>query len=160
MGIVDEDIERVRDAADFVQIVSEVAQLRKSGRRWQGLCPFHAEKSPSFSVNAEEGLYYCFGCQASGDVFPFVREIQHLDFASAVEWVAGKYGIPLHYDNEKTGQDRARRTLLTDAMEQRRRLVPPPPPDVARRRGRARLPPLAGLRPERSSSLPDRLGAR
>ncbi|MDQ3108213.1 MAG: CHC2 zinc finger domain-containing protein, partial [Actinomycetota bacterium] len=117
MGIVDEDIERVRDAADFVQIVGEVAQLRKSGRRWQGLCPFHAEKSPSFSVNAEEKLYYCFGCQASGNLFRFVQETQHLDFASAVEWVAGKYGITLRYDNEKAGQDRARRTVLTDAME-------------------------------------------
>ncbi|MEA3077496.1 MAG: primase [Actinomycetota bacterium] len=118
MGIVDEDIERVRAAADFVQIVSEVAQLRKAGKRWQGLCPFHAEKSPSFSVNAEEKLYYCFGCQASGNLFRFVQETQHLDFASAVEWVGGKYGITLRYDNERAGQDRARKQVLTDAMEQ------------------------------------------
>jgi DNA primase len=117
VGIVDEDIERVRAAADFVQIVSEVAQLRKAGKRWQGLCPFHAEKSPSFSVNAEEKLYYCFGCQASGNLFRFVQETQHLDFASAVEWVAGKYGITLRYDNERAGQDRARKQVLTDAME-------------------------------------------
>jgi len=117
MGIVDEDIERVRDAADFVQIVGEVAQLRKSGKAWVGLCPFHSEKSPSFSVNAEQKLYYCYGCQAGGNLFRFVQETQHLDFASAVEWVAAKYGITLRYDNEKTGQDRARRTLLTEAME-------------------------------------------
>jgi DNA primase len=117
MGIVDEDIERVRDAADFVQIVGEVAQLKKVGRAWVGLCPFHSEKSPSFNVNAEQKLYYCYGCQAGGNLFRFVQETQHLDFASAVEWVAGKYGLPLRYDNEKTGQERARKTVLTDAME-------------------------------------------
>ncbi|MBW3614946.1 MAG: DNA primase [Actinobacteria bacterium] len=117
MGILDEDIEQVRSAADFVQIVSEVSQLRKVGRRWQGLCPFHAEKSPSFSVNAEEKLYYCFGCQASGNVFRFVQETQHLDFAGAVEWVAAKYGIALRYDNERVGRERARKQVLTEAME-------------------------------------------
>ncbi|MDP9442003.1 MAG: CHC2 zinc finger domain-containing protein, partial [Actinomycetota bacterium] len=117
MGILDEDIEQVRSAADFVQVVSEVSQLRKVGRRWQGLCPFHAEKSPSFSVNAEEKLYYCFGCQASGNVFRFVQETQHLDFAGAVEWVAAKYGITLRYDNERAGQERARKQVLTEAME-------------------------------------------
>ena len=117
MGIVDEDIDRVRDAADFVQIVGEVAQLRKVGRGWVGLCPFHSEKSPSFNVNAEQKLYYCYGCQAGGNLFRFVQETQHLDFASAVEWVAAKYGIAIRYDNEKIGQDRARKTVLTDAME-------------------------------------------
>jgi DNA primase len=117
VGILDEDIERVRDAADFVQIVGEVAQLRKVGRAWVGLCPFHSEKSPSFNVNAEQKLYYCYGCQAGGNLYRFVQETQHLDFASAVEWVAAKYGITLRYDDEKIGQDRARKTLLTDAME-------------------------------------------
>ena len=117
MGIVDEDIERVRDAADFVAIVGEVAQLRKVGRSWVGLCPFHSEKSPSFSVNAEQKLYYCYGCQAGGNLFRFVQETQHLDFATAVEWVAGKYGITLRYDNERTGQERARKQVLTEAME-------------------------------------------
>ncbi len=117
MGILDEDIEQVRSAADFVQIVSEVSQLRKVGRRWQGLCPFHAEKSPSFSVNAEEKLYYCFGCQASGNVFRFVQETQHLDFAGAVESLAAKYGITLHYDDERVGRERARKQVLTEAME-------------------------------------------
>lgn len=118
MGILDEDIERVRAAADFVAIVSEVAQLRKVGRRWQGLCPFHAEKSPSFSVNAEEKLYYCFGCSASGNLFRFVQETQHLDFAGAVESLAGRYGITLRYDDERIGQDRARKHVLTEAMDQ------------------------------------------
>jgi DNA primase len=117
VGIVDEDIERTRDAADFVQIVGEVAQLRKVGRSWVGLCPFHSEKSPSFSVNAEQKLYYCYGCQAGGNLFRFVQETQHLDFAAAVAWVAAKYGSQLRYDDERKGQDRARKQVLTEAME-------------------------------------------
>ena len=72
MGIVDEDVARVRDATDFVQLASEHLALKKVGRRWVGLCPFHAEKTPSFQVNAEEKLFYCFGCQAKGDVITFV----------------------------------------------------------------------------------------
>lgn len=117
MGIVDEDIDRVRDAADFVQIVGEVAQLRKVGRGWVGLCPFHSEKSPSFNVSAELKLYHCYGCQAGGNLFRFVQETQHVDFAEAVEWVAAKYGITLRYDNERVGHDRARKQVLTDAMQ-------------------------------------------
>jgi DNA primase len=117
VGIVDEDVARVRAATDFVQIASEHIALKKVGRRWSGLCPFHAEKSPSFSVNAEEGLYYCFGCSASGDVITFVRNVMHLDFVEAVEFLAGRYGITLRYDDERTGRDRQRKSVLTDAME-------------------------------------------
>ena len=97
MGIVDEDIARVREAADIVAVISEHVQLKRVGRRWAGLCPFHSEKSPSFSVNAEQGLYYCFGCGAKGDVITFVREIDHLDFAAAVERLAAGSGITLRY---------------------------------------------------------------
>ena len=73
MAIPDEDVARVRAATDIVALIGEHAALRRQGRRWVGLCPFHAEKTPSFSVNAEEGFYYCFGCQASGDAISFVR---------------------------------------------------------------------------------------
>ncbi|HZQ26613.1 MAG TPA: DNA primase [Acidimicrobiales bacterium] len=117
MGIVDEDVARVKAAVDFVQVASEHMALKKVGRRWVGLCPFHAEKSPSFSVNAEEGLYHCFGCQASGDVIKFVREIDHLDFVEAVERLAGKAGIQLRYDDATEGRDREKRNRLFDAME-------------------------------------------
>lgn len=118
MGIVGEDISRVRDATDLVQIASEHLTLRKVGRQWQGLCPFHAEKTPSFYVNAELGVYFCHGCQASGDAITFVRQVMHLDFVDAVEWLAGKTGISLRYDDAATGRDRQRKQLLTDAMEQ------------------------------------------
>ena len=104
MGIVAEDVERVRAATDLVVLVSEHVALRRVGRRWVGLCPFHAEKTGSFSVNGELGLYYCFGCQARGDAISFLRETEHLDFASAVESLASRTGIQLRYD----GQDGAR----------------------------------------------------
>jgi DNA primase len=117
MGISDEDIVKVRDATDFVAIASEHLQLQRAGHRWKGLCPFHSEKSPSFSINAEKGLYYCFGCQAKGDVIRFVMELEHLDFATAVERLASKAGIALRYDNEATSKDRRRRERLRETMD-------------------------------------------
>src|SRR5438270_5059989 len=116
MGILAEDIARVREATDFVQLAGEHIALKKVGQRYVGLCPFHAEKSPSFSINAEEGLYYCFGCAAKGDVITFVREIEHLEFAEAVERLAARANIQLRYDNEKVGADRKNRQRLLDAM--------------------------------------------
>ena len=117
MGIVDEDIARVRAASDIVQVISQHTQLRKVGRQWSGLCPFHNEKSPSFSVNGAEGLYYCFGCQKSGDVITFVREIEHLDFAAAVEWLAGRAGITLTYTDPDQGEGRKKKAKLHAVME-------------------------------------------
>ena len=67
--------------------------LRRVGSRWTGLCPFHDERTPSFSVNAEEKLYYCFGCQAKGDAFGFVEQTEGLDFREAVELLADRYGV-------------------------------------------------------------------
>ena len=93
MGIVDEDIARVRAATDIVALIGEYVQLRQVGSRWRGLCPFHAEKTGSFYVNAVDGLYHCFGCQASGDAITFVREQEHLDIVQAVERLAAKAGI-------------------------------------------------------------------
>ena len=90
----------------------------------QGLCPFHAEKTPSFSVNAEEGLYYCFGCQAKGDVITFVREVEHLDFVEAVERLAGRAGIQLRYDDAATSRDRQRRARAGRGDGRGGRLVP------------------------------------
>ena len=88
MGIHDDDLQRVKIETDLSGVVSQYVALRKVGQRWSGLCPFHNEKTPSFSVNAEEGFFYCFGCQKSGDAITFVREIEHLDFVGAVEWLS------------------------------------------------------------------------
>src|SRR5690606_12375479 len=81
------------------------------------MCPFHSEKSPSFSVNAEEGRYHCFGCGKSGDVITFVREKELLDFPGAVEWLAGKYGITLRYTDRGETESRRRRARLIEAVE-------------------------------------------
>ncbi len=107
---------QVRAATDIVALISEHAALKKVGRRWSGLCPFHTEKTPSFSVNAEEGFYYCFGCQQSGDAITFVRAMEHLDFVDAVRLLADRAGITLHEDQEM-GRDHKRRSELLQAME-------------------------------------------
>jgi DNA primase len=117
VGIPDEEVAQVRAATDIVALISEHAALKKVGRRWSGLCPFHTEKTPSFSVNAEEGFYYCFGCQESGDAISFVRAMDHLDFVDAVRFLADRAGITLHEDQEM-GRDHKRRSELLAAMEQ------------------------------------------
>jgi DNA primase len=116
MGIVDEDIVKVREASDIVAVVGEHLALKRVGRRWIGLCPFHGEKTPSFSVNQELGLYYCFGCQAKGDVITFVREIDHLDFAAAVESLARRSNITIRYTERGESEGRKQRGHLVDAV--------------------------------------------
>jgi DNA primase len=116
MGIPDEDVARVRAATDIVALVGEHAALKRQGQRFVGLCPFHSEKTPSFSVNAEAGLYHCFGCEASGDAISFVRATEHLDFVDAVRRLADRAGITIHEDAGST-RENARRKVLLDAME-------------------------------------------
>ncbi len=117
MGILEEDIARVRAASDFVAIAAEYIALKRVGRNYSGLCPFHSEKSPSFNISADKGVYFCQGCGAKGDVITFVRELEHLDFAGAVERLAGKANLTLHYDTEAMSRDRTRRVTLLEAME-------------------------------------------
>ncbi|MFT7474740.1 MAG: DNA primase [Verrucomicrobiales bacterium] len=112
MGIVDEDVERVRQSTDIVKLVTEHTQLKRVGRRWSGLCPFHNEKTGSFSVNGEEGLYHCFGCKKSGDAITFVRELEHLDFPGAIEYLARRSGIALRYTDANEGAARNHRKQL------------------------------------------------
>jgi DNA primase len=116
MGILDDDVAQVREATDIVGLISERLALKKAGRRYVGLCPFHTEKSPSFSVNPELGLYYCFGCQESGDAITFIRKLDGLDFPEAVERLAGRAGITLRYDSTAVSQDRQRKDRLAAAV--------------------------------------------
>ena len=118
MGIHDDDVQRVRDETDITRVISQYVALKKVGRRWSGPCPFHGEKTASFSVNAEEGFYYCFGCQRSGDSITFAREMEQLDFVGAVEWLAERAGISLRYTNEGDGQRRKERTEFVDLVDQ------------------------------------------
>ena len=117
MAISEDEIAQVRAATDIVALITEHVALKRSGRRWSGLCPFHGEKTPSFSVNAEEGRYYCFGCRASGDQITFVREIMHLDFVDAVRVLAERAGIALHEDNS-AGPARKEKASFMAAMDQ------------------------------------------
>jgi DNA primase len=116
VGIANDDVAQVRASSDFVAIASEHMALRKVGARWVGLCPFHSEKTPSFSINPELGLYYCFGCGAKGDVITFVRETEHLDFVEAVEKLAARAGITLRHDDDSTGRDQKRRAAIHDTL--------------------------------------------
>jgi len=88
-------VEMVRAAADLHEVVSEYVSLKKSGARWRGLCPFHSEKTPSFYVDPEKQLYYCFGCSSGGDVFKFLMLYEKLDFPEALKSLAGRYNISL-----------------------------------------------------------------
>src|SRR2546421_7194567 len=86
----------VKQQADIVRVVGEYVKLRKSGaQNYSGLCPFHQEKSPSFSVHATRQFYHCFGCGVSGDVFSFVQKLESVTFPEAVRLVAQKAGVPL-----------------------------------------------------------------
>ena len=116
MAIVDDDVRRVRDETDIVQLITSHTQLKKVGRQWSGLCPFHNEKTPSFSVNQEKGVYYCFGCHAQGDAIDFVRQIEGLDFVGAVEVLASRSGISLRYTEKTEGRSRSRRKELTELV--------------------------------------------
>jgi DNA primase len=117
VGILAEDVERVRSASPIDVVVGEVVGLRRVGSRYVGLCPFHTEKTPSFSVNAELQVFHCFGCQTSGDVITFVRETQNLGFREAVELLAGRAGIPLRYDDARTTATARKRSRLVEAVE-------------------------------------------
>jgi DNA primase len=117
VGIVDEDIAKVRDATDLVALAGEHLALKRVGNRMMGLCPFHSEKSPSFSINPEMGVFFCFGCGKSGDAITFVREVEHLDFVDAVERLAARAGITLRYDNNAVAKDRSRKTHLSETVD-------------------------------------------
>ncbi len=107
--IKDSSLEAVKAAADMVAVVESRTQLRKVGGRYSGRCPFHEDRSPSFSVNALDKLYYCFGCGARGDVITFVRESEQLDFGAAIEWLAERFNVPLEYEESSPEQDETRR---------------------------------------------------
>jgi DNA primase len=112
-------IDRVRDAVDMVHLVAEKTDLRRVGTRWTGLCPFHDERTPSFSVNAEEKLYYCFGCGEGGDAFKFVQQTEGLDFQESVELLAERSGVQVEReeDDPRAEQRRRRRERLLALLD-------------------------------------------
>jgi DNA primase len=111
--------DRVRDAVDFVELVSARTDLRRAGpARYEGLCPFHDERTPSFGIDPTQKVYYCFGCQASGDVFTFVQETEGLDFKGTLELLAERYGVELQREQEdpREAERRKRRERLLELL--------------------------------------------
>jgi DNA primase len=118
--IKESSVREVVAAADMVEVVSGRTTLRKSGARYTGRCPFHEERTPSFSVNAADKLYHCFGCGKGGDVISFVRETENLDFVDAVEWLAERSRVQLEYEESSPQVEagRKRRDRLHALLDQ------------------------------------------
>ena len=118
MGLFTRDsIDRLRDSIDMVDLVSAKTDLRRVGTRFTGLCPFHDERTPSFSVNAEAKLFYCFGCQAKGDAIGFVEQAEGLDFPEAVEMLADRYSVKLERENDDPlAEERRRRRVRLHSL--------------------------------------------
>ena len=107
--VTEHSVDRVRQAADIVEIVSAYTDLRRQGTRFVGLCPFHEERTPSFSVDSAKKVYYCFGCEAGGDVFGFLEAKEGLEFREALEMLADRYGVELEREAEDPRAEAARK---------------------------------------------------
>jgi DNA primase len=112
LDINDNVLAELRAAVDIVEVVSEHTRLKKAGRSWKGLCPFHNERTPSFTVDRDKGLYHCFGCGAGGDVIHFVRQIDRLDFPEAIEALASRFGVAIPKRVSHGPRDEQREKLL------------------------------------------------
>jgi DNA primase len=97
--IPEETIQEVLLRADIVDVISDYVQLKKGGANYKGLCPFHSEKTPSFTVSAAKRLYYCFGCQASGNILGFLMRYENLSFPEAVRHLAARYSVSVPNDS-------------------------------------------------------------
>src|SRR5579875_3217141 len=102
--IAEEKINQIRQAVDIVEVISDYVQLKKQGRNYFGLCPFHGENTPSFSVSPDKQIYHCFGCHAGGNAISFLMDIDGLNFQEAVIKLADKGKV--HLDIEKASVDK------------------------------------------------------
>ncbi len=102
-----EDVQALKERADIASVIADHTDLKKAGTRLKGLCPFHTEKTPSFTVDPVKGYYHCFGCGEGGDVYSFLQQVGGLDFTEAVEQLARRTGYELHYEDLSPGQRRA-----------------------------------------------------
>src|SRR6056297_3964160 len=107
----DDAKEEIRQRLDIVEVIGQHVRLEKSGQRFKGLCPFHQEKTPSFTVDPERGFYHCFGCGEGGDVYSFVMKRDGLSFPEALRELARRAGVQIE-DNPLATQKRKRRETL------------------------------------------------
>ena len=112
--------DRVKQQADIVRVVGEYVRLKKSGQNFSGLCPFHSEKTPSFSVSPTKQFYYCFGCGVGGDIFKFVMEMEKISFPEAIRAVAEKCGIAVPQARERSPEERLENQQRTSLVEMHR----------------------------------------
>lgn len=112
MRIPESKIEEIRSSTSIVDIISDYVQLRKRGKNYIGLCPFHSEKTPSFTVSEEKQIFHCFGCHTGGNVFKFLMEYQKISFVEAVQELAEKLGITLEYDEKNGSEKQSEQELL------------------------------------------------
>lgn len=112
LDINDNVLAELRAATDIVEVIGEHTRLKKAGRSWKGLCPFHNERTPSFTVDRDKGLYHCFGCGAGGDVIHFLRQIDRLDFPEAVEALAARFGVAIPRRAARGPRDEQREKML------------------------------------------------
>ncbi|MBP5747333.1 MAG: DNA primase, partial [Treponema sp.] len=98
-SITQESIDEVSSRTDIVRLIGEYVPLTQRGNDWWGCCPFHNEKTPSFSVSPDKKFYYCFGCHASGDIIKFVMEMEKSTYVEAIETLAKKFAIPIRYED-------------------------------------------------------------
>ena len=112
MKYSDSVLQEILQKADLVEVVGEFVTLKQNGPRWWGLCPFHQEKSPSFTVNPTQGFFYCFGCQEKGNAYHFLMKTQHLSFQEAVKKLADKTGVLLEADEPDNPEERDKKALF------------------------------------------------
>ena len=120
-GLDPEYLQQLKSKNDLVDVVSAYVPLERKGGNWWGRCPFHHEKTPSFSVNAEQQFYHCFGCGVSGDVISFIREIESVDFMDAIKILAERAKMPLpemNFDTEKTAEMKRKRDAILKILRQ------------------------------------------
>ena len=114
MRISENKIEEIRSAANIVEIISEFIQIKKRGKNFIGLCPFHNEKTSSFTVNEEKQIFHCFGCHVGGNVFKFLMEYEKVSFVEAVQDVARRVGITIELNDNSSGEKQSQQELLYD----------------------------------------------
>jgi len=114
MRISENKIEEIRSAANIVDVISEYVQLRKRGKNFIGLCPFHNEKTPSFTVSEDKQIYHCFGCHSGGNVFKFMMEYEKISFLESVQEMAHRYGVELELNEEESSERQSEQEILYD----------------------------------------------
>ena len=107
MRIPEHTIEEIRSSANIVDIISSYVALRKRGKNFIGLCPFHQEKTPSFTVSEEKQIFHCFGCHAGGNVYKFLMEYKSISFIEAVQEIAESVGITLNFEDDKVSSEQS-----------------------------------------------------